>query len=162
MIGARYIENNTWACVDMEFLFEFLIRQLTTEKVPTNCLVLRIMKVLPFIHQPDRVAPKASDVSAADWRYQTHLKTCGFSQGWKSLYNTVVYMINTLMRQSDQCEIHTQMRRSDWCEQHTTPHANRILLVFYFLSKKITKKLSRPFESLSERHFLNRDTNNSR
>ena len=124
MIGARYIENNTWARVDMEFLFEFLTRQLTSEKVPTNCLVLRIMKVLPFIHQPDRVAPKASDVSAADWRYQTHLKTCGFSQGWKSLYNTVVYMINTLMRQSDQCEIHTQMRRSDWCEQHTTPHAN--------------------------------------
>ena len=23
-----------------------------------------------FIHQPDRVAPKASDVSAADWLYQ--------------------------------------------------------------------------------------------
>ena len=25
-------------------------------------LVLRIVKALPFIHQPDRVAPKASDV----------------------------------------------------------------------------------------------------
>ena len=25
----------------------------------------------PFIHQPDRVAPKTSDVSVADWRYQT-------------------------------------------------------------------------------------------
>ena len=33
-------------------------------------LVFRIMKVLPFIHQPHRVAPKASDVSAADWLYQ--------------------------------------------------------------------------------------------
>ena len=33
-------------------------------------LVLRIVKALPFIHQPDRVAPKASDVSAADWLYQ--------------------------------------------------------------------------------------------
>ena len=48
------------------------------------------------------MARKASDVSAADWRYQTHVKkwvffnVCcyGFSQGWKSLYNTVVYMIN--------------------------------------------------------------------
>ena len=25
-----------------------------------------------IIHQPDRVARKVSDVSAADWRYQTH------------------------------------------------------------------------------------------
>ena len=33
-------------------------------------VVLRIVKTLPFIHQPDRVAPKASDVSAADWLYQ--------------------------------------------------------------------------------------------
>ena len=33
-------------------------------------LVLRIVKALPFIHQPDQVAPKASDVSAADWLYQ--------------------------------------------------------------------------------------------
>ena len=31
-------------------------------------------KASPFIHQPDRVAQKASDVSAADWRYQTHVK----------------------------------------------------------------------------------------
>ena len=29
-------------------------------------LVFRIVKALPFIHQPDRVAPKASDLSAAD------------------------------------------------------------------------------------------------
>ena len=27
----------------------------------------------PFIHQSDRVAPKASDVSVADWRYQTRV-----------------------------------------------------------------------------------------
>ena len=36
-----------------------------SEKGPTNDRVLRIVKTLPFIHQPDRVAPKASDVSAA-------------------------------------------------------------------------------------------------
>ena len=62
---------------------------------------LRVVKALSLTHQPDRVARKGSDVSAADWRYQTHLKkyrifhVCcyGFSQGWKSLYNTVVYMI---------------------------------------------------------------------
>ena len=60
-----------------------------------------MVKASPFIHQPDRVARKASDVSAADWRYQTHVKNTilfhvcryGFSQGWKSLCNTVVYMI---------------------------------------------------------------------
>ena len=39
-----------------------------------NYLVLRIVKALPFIHQPDRVARKASDESVADWRYQTHVK----------------------------------------------------------------------------------------
>ena len=33
-----------------------------------------MVKALPFIHQPDRVARKASYVSAADWRYQTHVK----------------------------------------------------------------------------------------
>ena len=33
-------------------------------------LVLRIVKTLPFIHQPDRVVPKADDASAAGWLYQ--------------------------------------------------------------------------------------------
>ena len=33
-----------------------------------------MLKALPFIHQPDRVARKASDTSAADWRYQTNVK----------------------------------------------------------------------------------------
>ena len=33
-----------------------------------------MVKALPFIHQLDRVARKACDVSAADWRYQTHVK----------------------------------------------------------------------------------------
>ena len=55
-----------------------------------------------FIHQPDRVAPKASDVSAADWLYQQTWKNTiffhecchGFSQCRKSLYNTAVYVIN--------------------------------------------------------------------
>ena len=31
-------------------------------------------KALPFTHQPGGVAQKASDVSAADWRYQTGVK----------------------------------------------------------------------------------------
>ena len=35
---------------------------------------LGMVKTLPFIHQPDRVVRKASDVSAADWLYQTHVK----------------------------------------------------------------------------------------
>ena len=32
-------------------------------------LVWRIVKALPFIHWPDQVVPKASDVSTADWLY---------------------------------------------------------------------------------------------
>ena len=42
-----------------------IIREISDQQ-----LVLRIVKTLPFIHQPDREAPKASDVSAADWFYQ--------------------------------------------------------------------------------------------
>ena len=33
-----------------------------------------MVKALSFICQPDRVARKASYVSAADWRYQTQVK----------------------------------------------------------------------------------------
>ena len=73
------------------------------------------MKALSFIHQRDQVVQKASDMSAADWQYQTHMKKevffhmcCySFSQGWKSLYNTIVnaiksyYIINQLIRIED-------------------------------------------------------------
>ena len=31
------------------------------------------MNALQFIHQPDRVARKVSDVLAADWRYQSRV-----------------------------------------------------------------------------------------
>ena len=42
----------------------------------------------PFIHQPDRVAPKASDVSAADWLYQhTWKKNDLFSRVWLRLFS---------------------------------------------------------------------------
>ena len=33
-----------------------------------------MVKALPFTHQPDRVARKASDASAVDWRNPTHVK----------------------------------------------------------------------------------------
>ena len=32
------------------------------------------MSALPFIYQSDRVEQRASDVSATDWRYQTHVE----------------------------------------------------------------------------------------
>ena len=33
-----------------------------------------MVRVLWFIHQPDRVAQNVSNVSSADWQHQTHLK----------------------------------------------------------------------------------------
>ena len=33
-----------------------------------------MVSVSPFIHQSDRVEQRASDVSATDWRYQTHVE----------------------------------------------------------------------------------------
>ena len=50
-----------------------IIREISDQQ-----LVLRIVKTLPFIHQPDREAPKASDVSAADWFYQHTWKNIVF------------------------------------------------------------------------------------
>ena len=37
-------------------------------------LRLRMVNALPFIYLPVRVARKASDVLAADWLYQTHVR----------------------------------------------------------------------------------------
>ena len=37
-----------------------------------------MVKALPFIHQPDRVARMACDVSATDWQYQTRVKKYRF------------------------------------------------------------------------------------
>ena len=54
--------------------FFSVLEALPSEKIPTNNRGLRVVKALLLIHQPDRVARKASDVSAADWRYQTHQK----------------------------------------------------------------------------------------
>ena len=51
-----------------------MLYQPLSENTLTNDLGSRIVKVLPFIRQPDRMARKASDVSAADWRYQTREK----------------------------------------------------------------------------------------
>ena len=41
-------------------------------------LELRMVKTLPYIHQPNKVARKASDLLAADWRYQTREKCSKF------------------------------------------------------------------------------------
>ena len=63
-----------------------------------------MVKASPFIHQPDLLARKASKVSEADWRYQTHVKKYDiisrvlfrFFQGWKSLFDTVVNMVKPI------------------------------------------------------------------
>ena len=71
-------------------------------------LVLRIVKALLFIHQPDLMAQKASDVSAADWLHQHTWKNAiffyvccyGFSQSRKSLYNPAVCVIISFITSS--------------------------------------------------------------
>ena len=67
----------------------------------TNDLGLRMVTVLPFIHQLERMARKVSDVSVADWQHHhtrkviVFFRVCcyGFFQGCKSLYKITVYMI---------------------------------------------------------------------
>ena len=45
------------------------------EKIVTNDLGLRLVTVLPFIHQLEWVARKVSNVSVADWQHQPHEKS---------------------------------------------------------------------------------------
>lgn len=61
-----------------------------------------MVNALPFICQTDRVVQKVSNVTAADWRYQTNKKLSqiyAFPQGWKSLLNTVIYTLNNNIAQ---------------------------------------------------------------
>ena len=60
---------------DTDFL---VFKQPLSEKILTNNHGLRMVRASPFIHQPDRVARKASDVLAADWLYQRHVKNIVF------------------------------------------------------------------------------------
>ena len=82
----------------------FCVLAAKSEKLPTNDHGLRMAKTLPFIHQPDRLARKASDELIGDikcaWKNIVffHVRHYGFPQGWQSLYNTVVYMIKTVSR----------------------------------------------------------------
>ena len=88
-----------------------------------------IVKALPFIHQPGRVAPKASDVSAADWLYQQtwkntiffHLYCYGFSRSRKSLYNTAVYVIKSFY-------LNTHNMRCYMSQNHHVPD-NKLYLI---------------------------------
>ena len=61
--------NSQYRPVANRPVVDFRCQPPQSEKVTTNYLVLRIASALPFIHQPDRKARKASDVSAADLRY---------------------------------------------------------------------------------------------
>ena len=54
-------------------------------KNPTHDLRLKMMRAMHFIQQPDRVAERESDVSAADWRYQTHLSKYRGVRVWVDL-----------------------------------------------------------------------------
>ena len=57
-----------WTSVCQRYGF-FNILAAVIQESSDKRLVWRIVKALPFIHWPDQVAPKASDVSTADWLY---------------------------------------------------------------------------------------------
>ena len=64
-----------WTSMSVSDTKFFCVLAAIIRESPDKVLSLRIVKALPFIHQPGQVAPKASDVSAADWLYQhTHVK----------------------------------------------------------------------------------------
>ena len=63
---------NVTVCQRFEFFS--VVRGYNPRKFSKDVLRFRKVKTLVFIHQPDRVAQKASYVSAADWRYQTQVE----------------------------------------------------------------------------------------
>ena len=64
-----FLESLNVAVCQQYGIFSVLAAEKAQESANKQ-LVSRIVKTLSCIHQPDRVAPKASDVSAADWLYQ--------------------------------------------------------------------------------------------
>ena len=64
-----------------------------------------MVKALPFIYQPDQVARKASDVLAADWRYQTHVKN----------YDIFDVCCNGFFKAENPCIIIRKIENNKWC-----------------------------------------------
>ena len=57
------------------FLFFFSVSWFSSlSSKSLNITVCKTVKASPLFHQPDRLARNASDVSAADWPYQTQVK----------------------------------------------------------------------------------------
>ena len=68
--------NIVWSRALQRYRFFSVLAAIIREISDKQLVLLRIVKALLFIHQPDRVSPKASDVSAADWltAVATHVK----------------------------------------------------------------------------------------
>ena len=75
LVFSAFKESLNVAVSDTDFS---VFKQLQSEHDPTNNLGLRMVMALRFVHQPDRVARKASDVSSADWGYLIHVKNILF------------------------------------------------------------------------------------
>ena len=76
--------RKVWTSLSVSNTYFFSVLDAIIWESSDKQLLLRIVRALPFIHQPDRVAPKASDVSAADLLYQyTWKNTRKYSLKWK-------------------------------------------------------------------------------
>ena len=69
----KFERHCLWAILIFSFIF-FSVWAAIIRKIPTNDLGLRMVMASPFIHELDWVARKESDVSVADWWYQTHVR----------------------------------------------------------------------------------------
>lgn len=63
-----------------------------------NDFGLRMANALPFKRQPDRMAQRVSDLSATDWRYETHIKNYrDLTRVWLQLFSGMdVLVLNCL------------------------------------------------------------------
>ena len=66
--------RKVWTSPSISDMNLFCVFATITRESSDKLLVLRIAKALPFIYQPDCVAPKTSDVLSGDWLINTREK----------------------------------------------------------------------------------------
>ena len=61
-ILSSFPSRKVWTSLSLSDTNFLVFKQPLSEKIPTNDLGLKMVETSPFLHQPDRVARKASDV----------------------------------------------------------------------------------------------------
>ena len=84
--------RKVWTSLSVSDTDYFSVFAVITRESSDKLLVLRIVKALPFIHQPDRVTPKASDV-----------KLIGYINTYKKISYFSTCVVTAFLRAGNPC-----------------------------------------------------------